>query len=42
MFRNSPIAILTAFEHTKFPAVEDKIKALQKDREEMLAAHKLA
>jgi len=26
----------------KFPAIEDKIKALQKDQEEALAAHKLA
>jgi len=41
MFGNSPLAIPTAFEHTKFPAVEDKLKALQKDREEALAAHEL-
>jgi len=42
MFGNSSIAIPTTFEHTKFPAIEDKLKALQKDREEALAAHELA
>ena len=31
MFGTSPLAIPMAFEHTKFPTVEDKIKALQKD-----------
>ena len=31
MFGTSPLAIPTAFEHTKFPTMEDKIKALQKD-----------
>jgi len=42
MFSNSLVVIPTAFEHTKIPAVEDKIKALQKDQEEALAAHELA
>ena len=42
MFGTSPLAIPTAFEHTKFPAVEDKIKALQKDREGAIATHELA
>jgi transposase InsO family protein len=42
MFGSSPIAIPTAFEHTKFPAVEDKLNALRKDREEAIAAHELA
>jgi len=42
MFSNSPVAIPMTFEHMKFPAVEDKIKALQKDQEEALAAHELA
>jgi transposase InsO family protein len=31
MFGSSLTAIPTAFEHTKFPAVEDKLKDLQKD-----------
>jgi hypothetical protein len=38
----APIAVPTAFEHTKFPIVEERIKQLQKDREEALAAHELA
>ena len=42
MFGSSPLVIPTTFEHTKFPAVEDKIKALQKDQEEAIATHKLA
>jgi len=42
MYGTSPITIPTAFEHTKFPAVEERIKALQKDREEAIAAHELA
>ena len=42
MFRSSPLAIPTAFKHMKFPAVEDKLKSLQKDQEEAIAAHELA
>jgi len=42
MYGTSPIVIPTAFEHTKFLAVEEQIKALQKDREEAIAAHELA
>jgi len=42
MYRSSPLEILIAFKHMKFPAIEDKLKALQKDREEAIAAHELA
>ena len=42
MFRNSPIAIPYTFKNTKFPNLEDKMKTLQKNREEALAAHELA
>ena len=42
MYRSSPLEILTAFKHMKFPTIEDKLKALQKDREEAIAAHELA
>ena len=42
MFRTSPVAIPTAFENTKFPAVEDRIKSLQQARDEAIAAHELA
>ena len=42
MFRESPQAIPYSFSNTRFPAVEDKMKHLQKDREEALATHKLA
>jgi len=42
MFGTSPIAIPTAFENTKFPAVEDRIKFLQQTRDEAIAAHELA
>jgi hypothetical protein len=39
---SSPLAIPTAFEHTKFPSVEERIKQLSLDRQEALAAHELA
>jgi hypothetical protein len=39
---NSPIAIPHSFENTKFPTIKEKMKQLIKDREEALAAHKLA
>ena len=42
MFGESPIAIPLAFETTKYPTMEDKMKTLQRNREEALAAHKLA
>ena len=41
MFGDSPLAIPHSFENTKFPAVETKMKQLQKNREEALAAHEL-
>src|ERR1700678_990375 len=36
------IAIPLSFEHTKFPEIEEKMKQLIKNREEVLAAHELA
>ena len=42
MYGLSPLAILTSFENTKFPSVDDQIKQLQNDQEEALAAHELA
>ena len=42
MFGDSPQAIPYSFSNTRFPAVEDKMKRLQKDREEALAVHELA
>ena len=42
MFGNSPIAIPYTFKNTKFPDLEDKMKTLQKNREEALVAHELA
>ena len=41
MFGNSPLAIPYTFRNTKFPNLEDKMKTLQKNREEVLAAHEL-
>ena len=38
----SPKALPSTFENTKFPAINDKIKQLLADWEEALAAHKLA
>ena len=38
----TPVAIPVAFEHTKYPSIEEKMKNLIKDREEALAAHELA
>src|SRR5271168_159710 len=38
----TPIAIPISFEHTKFPAIEEKMKQLIRNREEALAAHELA
>ena len=42
MFGNSTLAIPYTFKNTKFPNLEDKMKTLQKNREEALAAHELA
>ena len=42
MFGNSPIAIPYTFKNVKFPNIEDKMKTLQKNREEALVAHELA
>ena len=42
MFGDSQQAIPQSFTNTRFPAVEDKMKRLIKDREEALAAHELA
>jgi hypothetical protein len=42
MFGLSPTTIPLSFEHTKFPMIEDKMKTLQKNREEALATHELA
>ena len=37
-----PKALLTTFENTKFPAIDEKLRQLLADREEALAAHELA
>ena len=42
MYRFSPLTILTSFENTKFPSVDDWIIQLQNDQEEALAAHEFA
>ena len=42
MYGLSLLAILTLFENTKFPSVDNRIKQLQNDREEALAVHELA
>jgi hypothetical protein len=41
-FGEAPVAIPLAFENTKYPAVEERMKTLLKNREEALAAHELA
>jgi hypothetical protein len=38
----TPVAIPTTFENTKFPSVAEKIKNLVTSRKEALAAHELA
>ena len=38
----SPIAIPMTFFHSKYPEAEERIRNLQKDREEAIAAHELA
>ena len=42
MFRESPITIPLSFESTKYPTMAEKIKTLQRNQEEALAAHELA
>jgi hypothetical protein len=42
MLGDSPKAIPTTFEHSKYPTVEEKMRQLIRDREEALAAHELA
>ena len=42
MFGDSPQAIPHSFKNTRFPAVEAKMKQLQKNREEALTVHELA
>ena len=42
MFGESPIAIPLMFESMKYPTVENKMKTLQRNQEEALAAHELA
>ena len=37
-----PVAIPLAFEHTKYPSIEEKMNNLIKNQEEALAAHELA
>ena len=41
MYGFSLLVIPTSFENTKFPSVDDRIKQLQNDQEEALAAHEL-
>ena len=38
----TPVAIPLAFEHTKYPSIEEKMNNLIKNQEEALAAHELA
>ncbi len=38
----SPIAIPLTFFHSKYPEAEERVRNLQKDREEAIAAHELA
>ena len=42
MFGDSPQAVPHSFKNTRFPAIEAKMKQLQRNREEALAAHELA
>ena len=42
MFGDTPISIPLSFENTKYPTIKDKMKMLTKNRDEALAAHKLA
>jgi hypothetical protein len=42
MFGESPVAIPLSFENTKYPAIEEKMTTLLRNRQEALAAHELA
>ena len=42
MFGLSPLPVPLSFEHTKYLAIKEKIKTLQKNQEEAMAAHELA
>ena len=42
MFNKSPVAIPLPYESTKYPAMEDRIKALLRNWEEALTAYELA
>ena len=42
MFGDTLVAVPLSYENTKFPAIEDKMKTLIRNREEALAAHELA
>ena len=42
MFGESPLAIPLSFENTKYPSIEVRMGTLLRNREEALAAHKLA
>ena len=42
MFGESPVAIPLSYESTKYPTMEDQIKALLRNQEAALAAHELA
>jgi hypothetical protein len=42
MFGESPVAIPLSYENTKYPAMEERMKTLIRNREEALAAHELA
>ena len=39
---DSPISVPITFSYTKYPSIEEKMKQMINDREEALAAHKLA
>jgi hypothetical protein len=41
MFGDSPQVVPHSFKNRRFPAVEAKMKQLQKNREEALTAHEL-
>ena len=42
MFGESPVALPLSYKSTKYPAMEDRMKALLQNKEEALAAHELA
>ena len=39
---NNPISITITFQNTKYPTIKEKLKQMVQEREEALAAHKLA